>query len=59
MSDVAIASVWMIGALASFSVMAMCGRELTDGLNTFQILFWRSMVSLVFIFSLLTYFGWS
>ena len=59
MSDVAIASVWMIGALASFSVMAMCGRELTDGINAFQILFWRSMVSLVFIFSLLTYFGWS
>ena len=48
----------MIGALASFSVMAICGRELADGLNTFQILFWRSMVSLVFIFSLLTYFGW-
>ena len=48
----------MIGALASFSSMAICGRELAEDLNTFQILFWRSMSTWFFIFSLLTYFGW-
>ncbi len=58
MSDLFKASLWMVGALASFTTMAICGRELAGELSTFQILFWRSIVGLVMITSLLTYFGW-
>lgn len=33
------AAVWMIGALLSFSAMAVAGRELAGELSTFAILF--------------------
>lgn len=38
---------WMMGALASFSLMAVSGRELTGELGIFQILFFRSLVGLL------------
>ncbi len=42
-----LAAAWMIGAVASFSTMAVAGRELSlAGLNTFEIMFWRSLVGL-------------
>lgn len=52
------ATLWMAGTLSSFMLMAVSGRELSDELNTFQILFWRSAVSLVVISALLSYYGW-
>lgn len=56
---VAVATFWMVGTLASFSIMATAGRELSlDGFNTFQILFWRSIVGLFVVAALLTRFGW-
>jgi len=58
MSDMTKVGLWMVGALASFTTMAICGRELAGDLSTFQILFWRSMVGLVMISALLTRFGW-
>lgn len=57
-SDMTKVGLWMVGALASFTTMAICGRELAGDLSTFQILFWRSMVGLVMISALLTRFGW-
>ena len=40
----------MVGAVASFMIMAICARELSDTMNTFQILFLRSLVGFVIIF---------
>ena len=52
------AGAWMMGALASFTAMAICGRELSVDLSTSQIMFWRSMVALVLVIALLQFFGW-
>lgn len=43
------AALWMVGALTSFTVMALAARELSAELNTFQILFFRSAIGLVVI----------
>ncbi|ODA35051.1 hypothetical protein A8L45_05065 [Veronia pacifica] len=39
----------MIGALASFCLMAIGGRELSEHLDTFQILFYRSVIGLIMV----------
>jgi len=49
MSGVAAASLWMVGAFFSFTGMALAGRELSAELNTFQILFFRSLIGLIII----------
>ena len=38
------ATVWMIGAMLSFSLMAVSGRELATSLNTFEIMLYRSII---------------
>jgi drug/metabolite transporter (DMT)-like permease len=40
------AALWMVGALASFSAMAVSIRELSSDMGLFEILFWRSLVGL-------------
>ncbi|MEO1724475.1 MAG: DMT family transporter [Pseudomonadota bacterium] len=37
-----IASLWMVGAIASFATMAVAGRELAAELDTFEIMAYRS-----------------
>ena len=39
----------MIGAMVSFSLMAIAGRELADSLNTFEIMLYRSIIGLVIV----------
>lgn len=46
---VLIAGAWMIGALFSFMLMAISGRELSAELGTFEILFFRSLIGLAII----------
>jgi drug/metabolite transporter (DMT)-like permease len=53
------AALWMLGAVAALSTMAVSGRELSAELNTFQILFFRSVVGLAVISALLQHAGWS
>ena len=53
------AALWMLGAVAALSTMAVSGRELSAELNTFQILFFRSVVGLAVISALLQRAGWS
>lgn len=48
----------MSGALLSFMAMAVGGRQLSAQLNTFQILFFRSLVGLAVISLLLSRAGW-
>jgi drug/metabolite transporter (DMT)-like permease len=54
-SRIAYVVLWMVGALLSFSVMAVSIRELArGGLSIFEILAIRSGVALLFLFVLLT-----
>ena len=57
MSPISGAACWMTGALLSFAAMAIAGRELTDTMNTFEILFLRSGVSLLIVAALLPWMG--
>lgn len=47
------AFLWMTGALVSFCLMAIGGRELAGGINTFQILLSRSVIGLVVVSALI------
>ena len=40
---------WMLGALLSFSAMAVAGREISAELDTFQLMFFRSLIGLAII----------
>ena len=43
------ATLWMTGTLASFMAMAVGGRELSAGMGTFEILFFRSLTGFAVI----------
>ena len=53
------AALWMMGTLLSFMAMAVGGRLLSQELNTFQILFFRSLVGFCFLAFLLQRSGWA
>jgi drug/metabolite transporter (DMT)-like permease len=46
-------ALWMVGALVSFSIMAVSVRELLHGMGSFEILFIRSFMSLAILLLLL------
>lgn len=48
------AAVWMLGAIASFSAMAVAGREVSTQLDTFELMTYRSLVGLVIVSVVLT-----
>lgn len=41
---VGLAALWMTGAIASFSAMAVAGREVSFALDTFEIMMYRSLL---------------
>ncbi len=51
------AALWMIGAIASFSAMAVAGREAAFDLDTFEIMLYRSIVGVIIVFGILTLTG--
>lgn len=51
-------ALWMGGAVLSFSLMAVAVRELARTLGSFEILFLRSIVSLVIVLAIVPFFGW-
>jgi drug/metabolite transporter (DMT)-like permease len=51
------AALWMTGAIASFSAMAVAGREAALDLDTFEIMFYRSIVGLVIVCVILSVTG--
>ncbi|KII17962.1 DMT family transporter [Phaeobacter sp. S60] len=51
------AAIWMIGAIISFSSMAIAGREAGLSLDTFEIMTYRSAVGLVIVVVVLTATG--
>lgn len=48
------AALWMTGAIASFSFMAVAGRELAADYDTFEIMFYRSLVGVIIVVALTT-----
>lgn len=48
-----LAALWMLGALASFSTMAVAGREITNTISTFELMFFRSCLGFIIIFSII------
>ena len=46
------ATVWMIGAMFSFSLMAVSGRELATSLNTFEIMLFRSIIGFLIVLAI-------
>lgn len=46
-------TLWMLGALVSFCLMAVGARELSGDINIFQVLFFRSVIGLLLIFSII------
>lgn len=51
------AALWMIGAIVSFSAMAVAGRELSSDLDTFEMMTYRSLIGLVIVVSIATLRG--
>lgn len=49
MNDTLRGAFWMIGTIVSFSVMAVSGREISDALDTFEIMLYRSVLGLVIV----------
>jgi drug/metabolite transporter (DMT)-like permease len=54
MSPVLRAAFWMLGSIASFSTMAVAGRELGDVFDTFEIMMYRSVVGVIVVVGLIT-----
>ncbi|WP_299842712.1 DMT family transporter [uncultured Roseovarius sp.] len=48
------AAIWMIGAIVSFTLMAIAGRAISFELDTFEIMMYRSLVGVLIITALLS-----
>ncbi len=46
------AALWMFGAIISFSLMAIAGREVGQHLDTFEIMFYRSLIGIAIVLSI-------
>ncbi|WP_147105596.1 DMT family transporter [Tateyamaria sp. syn59] len=57
MSPVLRAALWMSGSIASFSAMAVAGREVSDSLDTFEIMMYRSFVGVIVVCALVAATG--
>ena len=51
------AALWMIGAIVSFSAMAVAGRELASDLDTFEMMTYRSVIGVVIVLAAATMRG--
>jgi drug/metabolite transporter (DMT)-like permease len=45
------AALWMIGAIASFTAMAVAGRAVSFELDTFEIMMYRSFIGMIIVIS--------
>jgi len=48
-SNTVSAALWMMGAIGSFSAMAVSGREVSFALDTFEIMMYRSMIGVIVV----------
>ncbi|MEH6522697.1 DMT family transporter [Sulfitobacter sp.] len=47
------AALWMTGAIASFSFMAVAGRDLSANYDTFEIMLYRSLVGVIIVMTVI------
>lgn len=52
MTDTLRAALWISGSIASFTAMAVAGREVSLDLDVFEIMMYRSLVGLVIVFTI-------
>lgn len=57
MNDTLKAALWMIGAIASFTSMAIAGRAVSLELDTFEIMMYRSFVGIIIVLVVATLSG--
>ncbi len=57
MTNTVQAAVWMIGAIASFTAMAVAGRAASIDLDTFEIMLYRSLTGIVIVWIAAAGFG--
>ena len=57
MSTTLQAALWMTGAIVSFTLMAVAGREVSTSLDTFEIMLFRSMTGLSIMILVITATG--
>lgn len=51
------AALWMTGSIASFSAMAVAGRQVSAVHDTFEIMLWRSLVGLFLVVAVFSALG--
>lgn len=51
MNDTLKAAIWMIGAITSFTLMAVAGRTVSVELDTFEIMLYRSLTGVIVVFA--------
>ena len=52
-----VAALWMVGAIVSFSSMAVAGRAISFELDTFEIMMYRSFIGVVIVVTVAGAFG--
>ena len=57
MSTTLKAAFWMIGAITSFTLMAIAGRAVSFELDTFEIMLFRSLTGIVIVLAVAGYAG--
>ena len=57
MNQTFLAALWMIGAIVSFTSMAIAGRAISFELDTFEIMMFRSFIGLAVVFTLASVTG--
>ncbi len=57
MSTTLQAALWMIGAITSFTLMAIAGRTVSVELDTFEIMLFRSITGIIIVVSVAIYVG--
>lgn len=51
------AALWMLGAISAFTLMAIAGRAVSSTHDTFEIMFYRSVIGLVLVVGIAGAFG--
>ena len=57
MSPTTRAAIWMIGAIVSFTAMAIAGRAVSLNLDTFEIMMYRSLIGIGIVVAFAGYYG--
>lgn len=57
MNNTVKAAIWMTGAIASFSSMAVAGREVSTELDTFEIMMYRSLFGVIIVVAVGAFVG--